>query len=402
MQEGIELGEPVIVAQAAASVRGWGPYQFPLLVRLPDGRIQLSFHVEADSVTAYGLPPACAVSSDDGRTWKVLPRDTSGNGNNYSWYGPCLLPNGDRLFPLTLRSRPVAKIELPAKPFAEYGNYHMNCKVYRLEDLPPACAAGYVFRRQAAGGKELREERARVRLPGEVRVVTMPEGLMWFPWLSTQFTVAPDGSLLAASYTLRRIADGRFPEKNPIVILRSTDNGRSFDFWGEIPYDPDPAADGKAAKRFGFSEHWLQFMPDGSALCLLRTDDGHGKGPLYQSRSTDNGKTWSRPEVFDNLGVWPQMLTLKNGVTLAAYGRPGLYVRASTDPAGRKWGRRAEIVPAGKHMKDTCSYSAFLPLAADTALIAYSDFNVPGPDGTPRKTILVRTVKAAKDAGRGR
>ena len=37
---------------------------------------------------------------------------------------------------------------------------------------------------------------------------------------------------------------------------------------------------------------------------------------------------------------------------------------------------------------------ALLPLTDDMALIAYSDFNVPGPDGTPRKAIRVRTVKA--------
>ena len=44
----------------------------------------------------------------------------------------------------------------------------------------------------------------------------------------------------------------------------------------------------------------------------------------------------------------------------------------------------------------TCSYSALLPLSDDTALIAYSDFNIPGPDGTPRKAILVRTVKTTE------
>lgn len=110
---------------------------------------------------------------------------------------------------------------------------------------------------------------------------------------------------------------------------------------------------------------------------------------MYSSRSTDNGRTWSKPVVFDDLGVWPQTLTLKNGVTLLAYGRPGLFVRATV---GKDWGPRVEIVKPGQLMGDTCSYCSLLPIADDTALIAYSEFNIPGPDGTPRKTIRVRTI----------
>lgn len=36
-------------------------------------------------------------------------------------------------------------------------------------------------------------------------------------------------------------------------------------------------------------------LADGSVLCLLRTADGNGIGPLYFCRSTDGGATWSRP-----------------------------------------------------------------------------------------------------------
>lgn len=75
---------------APPEVQGWGPYQFPGLERLPDGRIQLSCHVEADTAQAYGLPPARAVSADDGRTWRLLPREKADRGTAASWQSPPL------------------------------------------------------------------------------------------------------------------------------------------------------------------------------------------------------------------------------------------------------------------------------------------------------------------------
>jgi hypothetical protein len=387
----ITLGDPVTVALAPPDVRDWGPYQFPGLARLPDGRIRISFHVEADSSTAYGLPPVCAVSADEGLTWDLLPRE-AGTAGSSAWDAEIHLPNGDRLRPVTLRARPVAEIALPAAPFAEYLSYGMRRAAYRLEDLPPDCADGYVLMRQAAGSESWVEERAQVRLPGAVRIVDVPEGVMWFPWLSTQFVVAPDGTLLAVNYTLRRIVDGHFQTACPVTILRSVDAGRNWDVWSEVPYAGDLVADPHAVERDGFNEPFLQFLPDGSALCLLRTTDGHGVGPLYAMRSPDHGRTWTTPEVFDDLGVWPQVLTLANGITLAVYGRPGLYVRATADPAGLRWEERVPVVPPGALHRDTCSYAALLPLCDDTALIAYSEFNLPGPDDHPCKGIRVRRV----------
>ncbi len=387
----LHFDDPVTVALAPPDIRHWGPYQFPGLARLPDGRIQLSYHVEADSATAYGLPPARAVSPDDGQTWTVLPREQAGAGTVLSWGTPPLnLPNGDLLWTKQLRSRPVSELILPTKPLAVFRSYAVTHAYYRVEDLGRECSAGWLLWRLRGGRTEAEEEQAVVHLPGEVRCVT--EGMLTFPWFQEMF-LAPDGAVWAVNYA-HRIANGRLQDKICAKILRSTDNGHTFDLWSEIPYMPDPAADAKADERDGFTEPAVCFMPDGSALCLLRTTDGNGVGPMYVSRSTDNGRTWSKPEVFDDLGVWPQMLTLKNGVTLAAYGRPGLYVRATSDPAGRCWEEKVEVVAPGALGSDTCSYSALLPLTDDTALIAYSDFNIPGPDGTPRKAIRVRTVKA--------
>ena len=387
----LELSEPVTVAMAPPEVKGWGPYQFPGLERLPDGRIQLSFHVEADSAQAYGLPPARAVSADDGRTWRLLPREKADSGTAASWQSPPLrLPNGDLVWAQQQRPLKAKDLKLPEKPFGQFISYGHTFDWYRVQDLPPECADGWILRRLPAGAAQAREERANVRLPGEMRCVT--EGVLPRPWLQTLF-LAPDGAIWAVQYDTRLVS-GTLKKHWWPMILRSTDSGRTFDLWSEIPYSPDAAADPKAATRNGFTEPTVCFLADGSVLCLMRTTDGGGPGPLYFARSTDNGKTWSQPAVFDDLGVWPQLLRLKNGVTLAVYGRPGLYVRATADPAGLRWAQRVTVVPPGAIGTETCSYAALLPLSDDRALLAYSDFNLHNAEGQRCKGIRVREVKA--------
>jgi hypothetical protein len=391
------LRQPVTVAMAPPEVREWGPYQFPGLTRLADGRIQISFHVEADSATAYGLPPARAISADEGRTWTLLPREVAIAGPPGSDEG-VLLPNGDRLMAKTLRSRPVSELRLPQKPLATGVSYGQPYAVYGVEDLPAECAAGWMLQRLPAGQTEWREERATVRLSGETRVVI--NGVMWFPWLFPQMLVAPDQSLWAVNYTIRRAVNGRFQGKYPVTVLRSTDGGRTWDLWSEIPYTPNLDADPGGGAREGFTEPFVNVMPDGAMLCLARTTDGSGPGPLYQCRSTDLGRTWLSPAVFDKLGVWPQLLTLQNGVTLAVYGRPGLYVRATADPAGLRWDDRVVLVPPGDIQTETCSYASLLAMDDHTALVAYSNFGLRDAEGRKCKGIQVRKIVTTKGVER--
>lgn len=397
----IALGEPVVVSQAPPDVRRWGPWQFPGLQRLPDGRIQVSFHVEADSAAAYGLPPGRAVSSDEGRTWEPAARATGdAGGTEASWStAPLLLPDGDRIVVRQMRSRKVEELRLPDRPFAFFWTYREQVAVYRLEDLPPECRAGWEIYRRRKGQAEWVREQTTVHLPGEARYVT--GGVMPFPWFQ-HLCAAPDGAVWSVGHN-RRVANGRFQAYDHFAILRSTDNGRTWDLWSELPYLPDFAADRKWHERDGFTEPEVGFMPDGSTLCLLRTTDGNGPGPMYWSRSTDNGRTWTLPAVFDDIGVWPQMLRLENGVTLAAYGRPGLYIRATRDPAGLAWDPRVAIVPPAPYGvgMETCSYASLLALGGDTALVAYSDFRYPDGHGVPRKTILTRTVHASTNKSIG-
>jgi hypothetical protein len=116
------------------------------------------------------------------------------------------------------------------------------------------------------------------------------------------------------------------------------------------------------------------------------------------ARSTDDGKTWSVPRVFDSLGVLPQLLVLETGCTLASYGRPRVWVRATADKSGLTWAPRVEVPLHNVDWTEwgpTCGYTRMLALDANSAMLVYSDFGYPDHEGAPRKTILVRTITVA-------
>jgi len=385
----IELGTPVVVSQAPVGVKNWGPWQFPAIQRMPDGQLQIGFHVEADSATAYGARPGVAISDDNGVTW----REAADLRFPPSWTSKNLmLPNGDRLIQLPRKSLKLEDVQdkLPKPLTAWTGGYAEEVTLFAGKDMPSELV-GWRFVRLARGSVEWVEETAKVNIPGEIRNAT--NGVLTFPWIH-RIKLAPDGALWGFGHSMRMV-DGELQKKLVVQFLRSEDSGRTWNLLNEIPYQPDKNADKLWDKRQGFTEPEIGFLPNGSMLCLMRTHDGNGVGPLYQSRSTDNGKTWSKPTVFDEIGVWPTLLTLENGSTLVSYGRPGLYVRASNDPAAEMWGPKVAVVPPGPLGGDTCSYSDLIALDDRTALIAYSDFTFPDEQGRPRKTILVRKVTVA-------
>jgi len=90
-----------VVSQASPDVPGWGPWPFPPIERLGNGRPHVSYHIEADSATAYGLPRGHAVSADNGPTWQAAS-DTPADGG-------LLPPGGHRSGAIGLCSRSVAQ-----------------------------------------------------------------------------------------------------------------------------------------------------------------------------------------------------------------------------------------------------------------------------------------------------
>ncbi|MFM8335628.1 MAG: sialidase family protein [Opitutaceae bacterium] len=381
---GVTVSEPLLVAEGPVGERRWGRYQFPSLDRLVDGRIALSFHVNEDSARAYGRRPEQpdrGVSADGGKTWTLGPATERTAG--------LLLPNGDRFIAgrpdVTPPAIPVSELRLPEPVGTIIGTYgKLPYTFYRHEDLP-ASLRGVPAARLPAGRSEWATERATLLDPGFQRY-TIQEvfPVVWWGDLN----LAPDGSIIALVYPRSTEGD--------VACHRSTDFGRTWRLQGRIAYDPDQEADPQArARTQGFTEPASLLLPDGTLLAMLRTTDGLGVGPLYSSRSSDLGKTWSKPVVVNPSGVMPRLLRLGNGVLVLSYGRPGAEVRFSFDGRGATWSEPVKLVPltSADVQADSCGYTSLLPLSDDSFLIAYSWFKFPAKDGATRKTLLVREVK---------
>ena len=100
--------------------------------------------------------------------------------------------------------------------------------------------------------------------------------------------------------------------------------------------------------------------------------------------------------------------SLKCGVTLAVYGRPGIYVRATEDPSGLKWDAPVELMtpedrsplmnrrperPDFHQWAGSCCNMTAAVIGDNKIVIAYSDFYVPDEKGIKRKTCLSQVIE---------
>ena len=384
------FGSPVTVAVAPGAVGsgvGWGEYQFPAIERCDDGAIRVTFCISPDSIKSYGNAPGSRISRDDGKTWSP-PGDEKGVSG-------LLLPNGDRIVITTPKAQPVADLKLPPPVGIAADNYNKNAPtLYRLTELPPELQTVRLDR-MARGSSEWKPEQAKLIDPRALRYSL--DGL--FPILFWgDVRVAPDGSLIAGIYPGYRVLDdGSADPKDHTFFYRSTDNGHTWVIQGRVLYQPDLKADPKGAERMGFTEPAFEILADGSLLCVMRTNDALGVGPMYASRSNDLGKSWSKPKAMTPNGVLPRLLRLDNGVLVLSSGRPGVQIRFATDGKGEKWTDPFEIVPKIEGGgADSCGYTGLLATGPDSFIIAYSHFKHRTADGQTRKAIMIREVKVQR------
>ena len=112
-------------------------------------------------------------------------------------------------------------------------------------------------------------------------------------------------------------------------LLRSQDGGRSWHYFSTIAAFPELGDEGPCEPN-------ITLMPDGSLLAVLRNGGGD-TGPLWISRSRDNGRTWSVPVRTTVTGNYPSLVPLSNGVLACLYGRPNNRVSFDRTGSGLAW-----------------------------------------------------------------
>ena len=400
----LHIDDPIVIARGDPRINYWGPYQFPHSTPTADGGLFVSWGMGNDHEAGGGIIAGSpnAVSHDGGKTWRPA------NEKDIR-ISDVLMPNGK--FFLGFGHRDAFMF-----PHWKKHEKDVKCngwgyrKVYLAKDITEYTFEPSAFEYDPVSGET-------THFPIKVKwdtaaVVQMQEGYLVPVERSLSInnivgTIEMDGVLYHCTYSMGFDLKGNvtnFSGYCNVYVLRSFDNGRTWECISCVMFEDEYF---RFSNCEGFNEPMMERMPDGSVVMLMRSGDTDR--PSYLTRSIDGCKTWSRPVQFDVRGVFPQILTLDCGVTLASYGRNGIWVRSSGDPSGLAWDTPTEIPlspleepqtcpnhpasgPVSAH-RPSCCYTSLLPLDESSALLIYTDFHYPTEDGNGfQKAILSRKL----------
>ena len=368
----VSLDAPTVVYQSPSNMnQKWGYYQFPRFYSTPDGAIIANWNYSEDSALGGGGSSAAiknAISYDGGKTWTPISDANAGQ-----YVREYTVPTEDGRYFVSFNSGgsyKIPKSQITSTVYATGKTGSTTYNVYLASDIANLTltdAEGKSVtafknpnqinmteyyaetRTTATSTKTLNWNNMPVYgyIEGDYIILSTASSLMA---ISSRYgMVEKDGVLYYATYTRG------FDPKNTsasfanaqdyhygVFVFKSTDGGDSWNCISRITYSDLPAG---GTYEDGPCEPVLNVMPDGSLVIVARTGGSWGnyRHPTVLSRSTDGGVTWSKPTTFGTVGVLPQMLTLDCGVTIATYGRPGLFFRTTADASGQTWNAQTQI-----------------------------------------------------------
>ena len=176
------------------------------------------------------------------------------------------------------------------------------------------------------------------------------------------------GNLLYAGVDL----SGANPHR--LQVCKSSDDGLS---WEPIAHLPLPAG----APSAEFDGPHVVECSDGTLLCQMRRlQPGDGAGEVYQSKSTDDGRTWSVALKIDVKGAPTHLLRLVDGRILMSYALRtaplGPRARVSRDH-GKTWSE--PIILSNDTESSDLGFTSSAELADGTILSVWYERTLVGP-----------------------
>ena len=362
----LELGEPIIVYQGEVGDNAWGHTQFPTLKYSDDGNIICSWKYTSDTVD-YEEIDLFKVSKDNGKSWiteNATPKYVEMN-------------NGKKF--VGFLKKPAHQVDYLDKYTPVYSDKKQRL-FYANDILEDEDKKVYGIEIDNNGNKTVFECK-----------INWPNMPMWAPEdkiypLTMMFHLCEKTGLYLINndmyfviYMHNLNANAKSKDESllkrmdvtGVYVFKSIDNARTWNYVSQVLPNDENYSNNEWYN--GFCEAMMTKVPDGSITMLMRSG---GTTPSYYVHSLDNCKTWSKPRVFDEFGVLPQILSLPCGVTIATYGRPGVRIRATSDPSCHNWENPIDLpLSNSSEWNKSCGYTSLLPLTDTTALLADSDFH---------------------------
>jgi hypothetical protein len=248
------------------------------------------------------------------------------------------------------------------------------------------------LRRSTDGGKTWNNEKVPVSMPQTTPLGGDDGKLHSGMYVHHGAIQLKNGDIMVSLYG-NYAGDREFADAYPIefntrkvrtVVVRSSDKGKTWGNAVTVAYntmlarglDTDSSVQSfavvPAVTQEGFGEADLARAPNGDILCMMRSGGRLAVGdapifptPMYLSRSSDEGKTWTQPVQVADRGVCPYLVTLENGIIVCSYARPGGWLILSDD-SGKSWKGPLPVCTSD-------SYCRVLSVRPDRVLVLYHD-----------------------------
>jgi len=325
----VKVGETVLIT------RSQGYCWFPNVHRLSTGELFLTLGLGPDTTDPeanLGGTSAFCVSTDGGKTWshRILEGMLFAAADLNPRRDGSLMGLGFQILPSSPGETKVFEATLTV--ISDHASVITHRRGIRVT-FPEAVASARI--ESSRGGK----------------ISEMPDMVF-----AGSILPSHDGGLLASMY-------GNFQGDKiyRTILMKSGDKGKTWSYLSTIA---------QATERWpgmgdeGPCEPGLVRLADGRLFCIMRTGSD---GLMYQTWSTDDGKTWEKPTSSGAKGVAPQLRLMTNGVLACSSGRPGpVTLMFSRDGTGRTW---SNLTPIFKEM--STRYTGLLEVAPHRLLVVY-------------------------------